>query len=168
MKGNEAEEIANRKLKMNGSIWVDGVLIFLLPFVSILIEHVAMQTPLNWNLFGKWFVFWAFGFRLFTTGIKQASDPASEAVKTFKLNGKNVYVIIRQLGFANISLGILGILSLINNQWRQIGAISGISFFGFAVLNDISQKVKERGDIITMIWDTITSLVMLLYLLFTF
>ena len=143
-------------------------LVFILPFLSIALEELTKESTTSWQLIGKWFIFWTLGIRLFTIGIRQASDPASEAVKIFNLKSKNAYTIIRRLGFANMSLGIMGILSLINNNWRQIGAISGISFFGFAVLNDISQKVKARNEIITMISDTLTSVIMLLYLLFTF
>ena len=143
-------------------------IVFILPLLSVAFEEIAKGTTTSWQLIGKWFIFWVLGIQLFTIGIRQASDPASEALKIFKLNGKNVYVIIRRLGFANISLGILGILSLINNHWRQIGAISGISFFGFAVLQNLSQKVKTRNEIIAVISDILTSVVMLLYLLFTF
>ena len=106
--------------------------------------------------------------RFFTAGIKQAQDPAFTAIKIFKLHSKESYVIIRELGFANICLGITSILSLINNQWRLMGAITGVVFFGFAGLQHISKKAGSGNEIIATASDIFIFIMMLLYIIFTF
>ena len=140
MNQNKPREMKLKATTINYYLITTCMIVIIFPLICISVENVAERIPLNWILIGKWFIFWAIGIRLFTAGIKQASDPAFTAIKIFKLHSKESYVIIRELGFANICLGITSILSLINNQWRPIGAITGVVFFGFAGLQHISKK----------------------------
>src|SRR5262245_31746973 len=107
---------------------MNGLIIFVFPVVCAITEASLSNVPASWKLCGKWFVFWAFGFRLFATGIKQASDPSFSITKINK-NNVELYDMARGLGIANICLGAGGILSLINETWRQVIAIMGCLFF---------------------------------------
>lgn len=133
---------------------LDSLLIFLLPLISVMIEHVEIQTPADWRLLGKWFVFWAFGLRLFTSGIKQASNPSLPT----KRYDNQVFELTRSLGIVNICLGVGGILSLINETWRPVIAILGCLFFGLNSIRSLtgslisgSQKLNALSDVLSFV-----------------
>lgn len=167
MTGKDLRETNSLKKNTIFYVFFNTAIIFIFPVISIAIEKFSEQASLSWILIGKWFVFWAVGFRLFTAGIKQASDPAFTATKIFKINNKDVYEIVRELGFANICLGIGGILSLINNEWRQIIAILGCLFFGLAGIRHLAGKIITGNQKFAMISDLVIFLILLLYTVYT-
>jgi hypothetical protein len=152
--------------KNYGYLLMNSSLVFILPLLSVVGEHRIEHSPVNWDLLGKWFVFWAIGIRLFTAGIKQASNPEFTATNIFRLTTRESYVVIRELGFANISLGVMGILSVINDNWRLIAAISGGIFFGLAALQHFLKKPDSQNEGIAMLYDLIVFFVTLFYLIF--
>ena len=139
-------------------------LLFFLPLLSILSAHFFEKEIVSAQLTGKWFIFWAIGIRLFTAGIKQASDPAFTAKQIFRFKNSESNEVIRELGFANISLGVMCILSLINNEWRFLAAIGGGLFFGAAALLHIVRKPETRNETIALLYDLIVCLGALVYL----
>lgn len=143
-------------------------LLFVLPTLCIITEIVKEEIPLHWTLVGKWFIFWAAGIRLFTAGIKQASNPEFTATEIFKLKGRESLVIIRELGFANISLGTMGMLSLINEHWRLLGAIASSIFFGLAALQHFSREPTSINEWIALVYDSVVFIVLALFCVFTF
>src|SRR6478609_6215113 len=62
-------------------------------------------------LIGKWFVFWAIGVRLFLAGLRQIADPAFTAKTIFRIEDPKALIVVQELGFANMALGLLGIAS---------------------------------------------------------
>jgi hypothetical protein len=144
-----------------------NILLFLiLPLVSILTQIYFEQETPGWVLIGKWFVFWAVGIRLFIAGISQSSNPAFTA-GIFQMKTKESFVVIRELGFANISLGVMGILSVINDNWRAIAAITGALFFGLAGIQHLFKEKETGKEWIAMVGDLFVAIVLMLYLLFT-
>jgi hypothetical protein len=83
---------------------------FIFPIHSIFTErflfHSSMATIL---LSGKWFVFWAVGIRAFTAGLHQVIRPQFTAKEILGIKGSQQFIIVQELGFANISIGTLGI-----------------------------------------------------------
>jgi hypothetical protein len=144
------------------------LLLFILPALSVLAEVIVEKESPDWLLIGKWFIFWAVGIRLFTAGIKQSSNPEFTAVKIFHLKTAESFVVIRELGFANIALGIMGILSAINSNWRILAAVIGGLFFGLAGLQHLFKKPGSRNELIAMFYDITVLLVVLIYLAITF
>ena len=98
--------------------------LIILPVLSLLGEIFFEQEIFSWSLVGKWFVFSAVGMRLFTAGVSQASNPGFTA-GILGLKNEEGLVVIRELGFANIALGAMGILSVINSEWRLLVSIAG-------------------------------------------
>ena len=143
-------------------------LLFILPLLSVIYGHFIEKESIDRQLILKWFIFWAVGIRLFTAGIKQASDPSFTGTKIFKFTSRESYVVIRELGFANIALGVMGILSLINNDWRIIAAISSGLFFGLAALQHSTIKPGSKNEWIALFYDFGVFLMMLVYLSFIF
>ncbi|QHV95117.1 DUF6790 family protein [Spirosoma endbachense] len=145
------------------------LLMFVLPLSSILVELSFTNSSLPiMNLTGKWFLFWAVGMRLFTAGIRQAVNPAFTAKDIFHLTTQESYVIVKELGFANICLGLVAILSLFVPPSRLIAACAGGLFFGIAGTTHLLKKPVSSNEWIAMISDIFISVVMLVFILFCF
>jgi hypothetical protein len=144
------------------------LLLFILPALSVVAEVIVEKESPDWMVIGKWFIFWAVGIRLFTAGIKQSSNPEFTATKIFHLKTAESFVVIRELGFANIALGVMGILSVINSNWRILAAVIGGLFFGLAGLQHLFKKPDSRNEVIAMFYDITVLLVVLIYLAITF
>jgi hypothetical protein len=159
-----------RRSSKNGNyayLIMNILLLFILPLLSIASECIVEKESMDWILIGKWFIFWAIGIRLFTAGIKQSSNPEFTAVKIFKMKSSESFVVIRELGFANIALGVMGILSVINSNWRILAAITGGLFFGLAGIQHLFKRPDSRNELIAMLYDLIVLLIIVLYLIFT-
>jgi hypothetical protein len=141
-------------------------LLFIFPVLSIISECIIEKESLDWALVGKWFIFWAIGIRLFTAGIKQSSNPEFTATRIFHMKTSESFVVIRELGFANIALGVMGILSVINGNWRILAAVIGGLFFGLAGIQHLFKKPDSRNELIAMMYDLTVLVVILLYLAF--
>jgi hypothetical protein len=143
------------------------LLMFLLPALSIIWDILFEGASFGWPLVGKWVVFWCVGIRLFSAGIKQASNPEFTASNIFRLKAKESLVVIRELGFANIALGVMGILSVINTNWRSIAAITGGIFFGLAGIQHLFKKPDSRNEFIAMVSDLYVFVIALLFIIFS-
>ena len=162
-----AIDSAGKGKKPNSFLLMNISLLFVLPLLSIAAEIIFEHEPLAMLLMGKWFVFWAVGIRLFTAGISQSSNPAFTA-RIFKMKTQESYIVIRELGFANISLGVMGILSVLNEHWRILAAITGSMFFGMAGIQHLFKKSDSFNEVIAKIGDLFVLVVLLLYLSIAF
>ncbi len=133
----------------------------ILPAVSIAAEAVLRGVPLSILLVGKWFVFWMVGIRLLTAGLRQITQPEYTARAIFKLTGKDALVVIRELGFANVAIGLLGTVSLAFADWRSAAALVGGVFYGLAAGNHILQPHRGRLQNIALVSDAFAALVLL-------
>ncbi|HMF70608.1 MAG TPA: DUF6790 family protein, partial [Flavitalea sp.] len=106
--------------------------------------------------------------RLFTAGIKQASDPEFTAREIFRFTSRESFVVIRELGFANIAMGAMGILSVINDHWRLLTAITTCIFFGLAALQHFSKKPESVNEMIALLYDIIVFIALLLFSIISF
>jgi hypothetical protein len=150
----------------NFYLWMNLFLALVLPVLSISLEYFFEHSLFGWQLVGKWFIFWAVGIRLFTAGVKQASNPEFTASKIFNFRHKESYVVIRELGFANMALGAMGILSVINDQWRLIAAISGGMFYLLAGVVHMLRKISSTNELIALVYDLFAALMLIFYLIF--
>ena len=104
------------------------LLVIVFPVVSTCFDHPDALT------FGKWFLFFAVGLRLFIAGLRQALNPAFTARDIFHLKEEASYAVVRELGFANICFGVVGILSLFFPTWRIVSVTGSGLYFGLAGL----------------------------------
>jgi hypothetical protein len=149
------------------SLYLISVVLFMLvfPIVSILLQWGSLLS--GWSLIGRWFVFWAVGVRLFIAGARQVMKPAFTAREIFHLNGEESFIVIKELGFANLSIGLAGILSLFNAEWTKLAAIAGGLFFGLAGLLHVIKKPASTNEVIAMVSDLFIFLLLVLYLIFS-
>jgi hypothetical protein len=68
-------------------------------------------------------VFWAGGVRLLIAGIRQVVQPRFTAEEIFRIHDRASFPIVREVGFANLSTGLLGICSLFRVGWVVPAAI---------------------------------------------
>ena len=128
-------------------MYVATVLLLLLifPLASVVIEAVrAGHTIADMLLIGKWYVFWAVGVRLFAAGLRQAIQPAFTAVEIFEIKDPKALAIVREVGFGNLSIGLLGLLSLWHKDWRIPAGIAGGLYYGIAGLIARYASAKKR------------------------
>jgi len=85
----------------------------------------------------------------------------------FQFKSEESFIVIRELGFANVCIGLIGILSLLKPVWNAPAAIAGGLYFGLAGLSHLLKKPESKNEVIAMISDIFIFLLMLVYLLYT-
>jgi uncharacterized protein DUF6790 len=156
------------KQKLSFYLIVVLLLMLVFPLLSIAIENGFYRVPLSWDLVGKWFVFWVVGVRLFTAGIRQVLKPAFTAQEIFHIKNEESFVLVKELGFANICMGLVGLLSILKSGWCPLAAIGGGLYFGFAGIEHIIKKPVSTNETIAMISDLLFFALMAIYLVCTF
>jgi hypothetical protein len=115
---------------------------------------------------GRWFVFWAFGIRLFIAGLRQVFQPSFTAKEIFEIDDAKAHVVVQELGFANIAFGVLGLLAFVLPGWIQPASLLGAIFYGLAGLNHIRKK-KNSVEVIAMVSDLYAAVIFLSFFVFT-
>jgi len=109
------------------------LLLAVIPAGSIVLEAWLSGGSL-WPLIGKWYVFWACGVRLSMAGIFQTLRPQFTAQGIFGLNDPAALGVVREIGFGNLSMGALGLLTLLKPEWLVPAAIVCGLYYGLAGL----------------------------------
>jgi hypothetical protein len=140
----------------------------ILPILSIALESMIKKTPLNVEGTAKYFIGWAIGVRLLIAGLRQSTRPEFTAKEIFGLHdSRDSLPFIRELGFANICMGLLGFVSVFNPEWRLPAAAAGGLYFGLAGFLHIFRKATTFNEGIAKISDLFIFGVALLYTIFT-
>jgi hypothetical protein len=132
-------------------LFVVVALMFVLPIGSVVADIVLQGTPLSLALVGKWFVFWSVGVRLLSAGIKQVLQPDYTARVVFGFKGGEALLVIRELGFANVAIGSVGVATLFFPAWMPAAALVGAVFFGLTGVNHVLQAHRGRVESIAMV-----------------
>ena len=128
------------------------VLMLIAPLASILIEVLVVRGPLA-SLVLKWFVVWGVGARLGLAGLKQVTQPAFTAETIFEIADPKAQVIVQELGFANLTFGALGLLSLAFPSFLVPAAVGGGLFYLLAGVKHALRRGKTRTETIAMVSD---------------
>ena len=142
------------------------LLLLIFPLVSIAIEAIRFGHSItDMSLIGAWFVFWAVGIRLFVAGLRQVFQPSFTAVEIFEIHEPKAFAIVRELGFANLSIGLLGIGSLWHKGSLIPAAFVGGLYYGLAGLGHVPRPHKNAKEYTAMISDCFAFLVLLSFVL---
>ena len=137
------------------------LLLFVLPVGSILADvadaHNALALPF---LIGKWFVFWAVGVRLFLAGLRQIIQPQFTAQTIFGIKDDASLPIVRELGFANVASGFLGIVTIFYPGFLFASAIVGAIFYGLAGVQHMTVKGRNTHETVAMVSDVFIFIVL--------
>ena len=142
------------------------LLLLVFPVASVITEAVFSPNAVNVILLiGKWFVFWGVGVRLFIAGLRQVIQPEFTAREIFGIQDRTSFAIVREVGFANLSMGLLGICSLIRSGWVVPAAIVGGLYYGLAGVGHTPQKNKNAKEYTAMVSDGFVFLVLAVFVL---
>jgi len=145
------------------------LLMLVFPVASVITEAALSPNAVNIILLvGKWFVFWAVGVRLFIAGLRQVIQPEFTAKEIFGIQDRASFAIVREVGFGNLSMGLLGICSLIRGGWVVPAAIVGGLYYGLAGAGHIPQKNKNAKEYTAMVSDGFIFLVLAVFVLHSF
>ena len=137
---------------------------FVLPVLCSIIEvFVYKELKFSFALFGKWFIFSAVGLRLFLAGIKQTTNPAFTAKEIFHINNPESFPIVRELGFANLCFGLIGIISLFLPPWRIVSAFGSGLYYGIAGVQHVIKKPAGANEMFALVTDIIIFIFLLIY-----
>lgn len=153
------------------SLYELSVIAFLLliPIIGSIIEIFVLKSDLKTGgLMLKWFVFSGVGLRLFTAGLKQAGNPGFTAKEIFKLNDDSSLPIVREIGLANISFGVIGLLSFFLPEFRLAAAVSGGLYFGLAGFAHLFRNEKRKKEQLAMISDLFIFAVLLVLIFISY
>lgn len=139
---------------------VIALFMLILPLASIAAEYSWLHTSTDLvMLTGKWFAFWGVGMRLGLAGVRQAFNPAFTARDIFEIDDERVNPIVRELGFANLSLGLLGLLALLPG-WAAPAALAGGLFFALAGWKHVTASERNMTRTVAMVSDLFIALVL--------
>jgi hypothetical protein len=136
-----------------------------LPAISVLAEVLLKKNqPLSLDLAARWFIFWAVGVRLLMAGLRQIFNPAFTAKDIFHIDHPPSHEIVRELGFANLCFGLVGVLSLFLPSWRAVSAFASGLYYGLAGLNHAAKKPATANEAVALVSDLFISLALAFYL----
>jgi len=135
-----------------------------LPICSILIQLYLLRTAGElWLLTGRWFVFWGVGVRLASAGVRQIVNPNYTAQTILGLKTCEASFVVRELGFANLAIGIVGLCSLFAPSWLTPSAIAGCVFYSLAGINHLLARERNRLQNVAMLSNLFLVVVLVLY-----
>ena len=137
------------------------LLLFVLPVISIVVERLVGAHGLSLLVVvGRWFCFWAVGVRLFLAGLRQTTKPAFTAEAIFRVSEPGAWPIVREVGFANLSMGLLGLLSLWRSEWLIPASIVGGLYYGLAGVGHLGGKERNAKETFAMVTDFVPFVVL--------
>jgi ABC-type methionine transport system permease subunit len=140
------------------------LIMLVLPVTSIVLQRIFGRRATVISLVGKWFVFWGVGIRLLLAGLRQSTNPRFTAKEILGIDDGESLQVVQELGFANLSIGALGISSIFNPDWITPGAIAGALFYGLAGIGHVVKKDRNSLENSAMVSDLFLSIVLVTYL----
>jgi len=141
-----------------------SVLTFILPLAAAIVENLVRPgSTFSFDLIGKWFIFSAVGLRLLAAGIKQIKDPAFTAKQIFQIEAAEVLPVVRELGFANLCFGLVGIVSVFLPQWRIVSAFASGIYYGIAGVQHLVKKPAGINELFALVTDILIFAVLAVY-----
>lgn len=140
----------------------------LLPALSVGIDHWLHPDQAVMLSIGRWFVFWGLGVRLFLAGLKQVSQPEFTARDIFQITDPDATKIVSELGYANLSIGLIALASLALPDWTAAAALAGGLFLGLDGIGHVRNSNRNLGESVAMLSDLFVALVCASYLVWHF
>lgn len=126
------------------------LLMLVLPAASVVAE--LGSAPL-FDLIAKWFVFFGCGARLLMAGLMQTLHPRFTSSGIFGIADPAAEAIVRELGFANIAMGTLGLATILRPDWLLPAALACGLFYGLAGLGHVLRKGRNGKEEVALYTD---------------
>ncbi len=140
-------------------------LMVVLPAISVIVELLMVQGSDLLMLIGKWFTFWGIGVRLFTAGLSQALRPSFTATEIFHATEPEAEKLVAEIGFANLGIGLIALISLILPGWLTPAAIAGGVFLGLDGIKHITNTGRSGNENLALATDLVVTAAVVLYLI---
>ena len=137
------------------------LLMLVLPLGSIAAEALESHSGITLDLIAKWFCFWAVGIRLLLAGARQITQPRYTAQVILGLKSDESLLLVRELGFANFAIGLIGVGTLPSPDWRLAAALAGGTFYALAGFNHVLRPHRNRLEYFAMWSDLFAAAVLL-------
>ena len=142
-----------------------ALLLLVMPALLTIVEALAGGKPSDlMSLIGKWFVFWGVGARLFVAGLRQIFQPSFTAATIFKIKDEGALAIVRELGFANLTMGAIGLLSLPMTSWLVPAALVGFLYYGLAGIGHLMRPERNAIEQAALISDFLFAALLAVFL----
>ena len=142
-------------------------LMIVLPVVSIVVELAVSGGDADfWFTIGKWFLFWGVGVRLFVAGLSQAFKPQFTAKNILgETDSPGALQVVQELGYANLGMGLVGLITPWISDWAIPGAIPAVVFLGLSGLRHITKPGKNRKELLATITDLFVAAILLAFII---
>src|ERR1700733_6264713 len=131
-----------------------ALFLFVLPAISVVVEELLRGGSGDLMLLvGKWFVFWGVGVRLFIAGVRQVAQPRFTAESIFQVKDRGALAIVREVGFANLAMGALGLLTLAKRSFLVAAVIVGGLYYGLAGAGHAIRSDKNASEWTALVTD---------------
>ena len=112
------------------------LLTIVLPLALAIVDRFVMHAPSGFLvLLAFWMAFWAGGVRLLMAGLRQTLRPELTTQQIFGIKGQEVLPVMREVGFANLAMGTLGVLSVLDRSLLVPAAAA----------KDVTQAAQDLG-----------------------
>jgi hypothetical protein len=109
-------------------------------------------------VFGKWWVFWGVGTRLLVAGIAQVSGKGpTAAILGSTAPTVQETQLTRELGIANVGMGVAGLLALVSD-WALPAGLAGGVFLLIAGIMHVPKKGKNAKEALATWTDLIVGI----------
>lgn len=148
------------------------IMVFLIiPIMCVLIDYFIYRkgndSSSKFDIICKWFVFWSLGISAVTAGLMQMFNPAYTA--NLLSISTNDFIVIKELGYANFSIGLIAVISLKYEKFRQPAAISYGVFMLLCMLNHMTRlNVISLDEIVSTAADLLVVVVAVLVIVNSF
>lgn len=140
------------------------LLTLILPLGSVYVDHCLLGNDLPLMLLmGKWFAFWAGGVRLFMAGARQQLRPRLTSEGIFGIQGDDPLPFVRELGMANVAMGVLGLVAGFVPVFVLPAAIASGLYYLQAGIGHIRHGGRNLARSVAMVSDLYVALALLGY-----
>lgn len=99
-------------------------------------------------VFGMWWAFWGVGTRLLVAGVSQLSNPSRTAKGILGIEDEGAEQVVHELGYANLSFGIVATALSLIAPWGVLGALPGALYLGLAGLRHVAKRGKGVEEVV--------------------
>ena len=92
-----------------------------------------------------------------------ATTPAFTAKEIFYIDSPASFPIVRELGFANLYFGLIGIVSLLLPPWRIVSTFGSGLYYGIAGLQHLHKKEAGINEKFALVTDILIFIFLLAY-----
>ena len=140
------------------------LLTLILPLGSVYVDQAVLHHSLPLMLLvGKWFAFWAGGVRLFIAGLRQQLRPRLTSEGIFGIASDDPLPFVRELGMANVSMGVIGLIAPFVAAFVLPAAIASGLYYLQAGIGHIRHGGRNAQRNLAMISDLFVAAMLLGY-----